>query len=52
MLPKPLVDKFELPSSIVSIEPVKSLYDAEKNCDVKMAPKLNDMFFGLVSFIK
>lgn len=41
-LPKSLVDKFELPSSIVSVEPVKFLYDAEKNCDVKMAPKLND----------
>lgn len=40
-LPQAIVDKFSLPSNTINIERVKALYEAEKDCDLKMAPKLS-----------
>ncbi len=41
-LPQNIVDKYKLPSNIVSVEPICALLEAEKNAVFILAPKLSD----------
>ncbi len=53
-LPKSIIDKFSLPSTAVTVEPVRKLYEAEASVDIgiKMAPKLTAKVIQPGNFVK